>query len=838
LTAIDFAFPLAAGLHARPASLLRDVCRPFAAMVVFRNLKRRRSAAAASVLELVASGTAQGDPCRLEIRGPREREAAAALRRFIACELPRADDGAPPPPPAAAEPWLPPALRNDPGTRFAGDALAAGIGRGRLLTVAGGPHWPKRFACGRRDPAGEGRLFEKALGKAVAELEQLARREAGPGAAILRALAAILVDPGFGGRIAALIRREKLSAGAAIARVAARHADVLRRAPSAYLRERAADLQAVASLLAEKLYGRARPALLDKGRSPFILVAAALTPSELLRLDRRRLRGLVLAGAGATSHVAILARSLAFPAVSLSAAQLPRLPAGREAIVDGNRGLLVASPGPAWRSAAALEEGHRRRVEQRRARLAALAGRTRDGARVELAANIGDPAELDAAWRQGAEGIGLFRSEFLFLDRGAPPGEEEQFQAYARAARSARGRPVILRTLDVGGDKPLPYLPLARGENPFLGRRAVRFYGEQAELIGCQLRAALRAARFGRLKLMVPMVVHAGEVRLVRRLLGEAADALRRRRAAFRDDVELGIMVETPAAALSLDLLAVEADFFSVGSNDLLQYAAAADRGDPSLSPLIDPLQPAFLRLLRQAANQARRSRRWLGLCGEMAGRVELLPLLLAIGFDELSMAPFRIPAVKERLAQLDRGECRGLLARCLRCADAGEVAALLAEFNSLSLGRLPAAAPGLVRLDSPCRSPLAAVKELCLLLADEGRTSDASALEQAVWRREETYSTDLGLGFALPHAQSPAVRAASGAFLRPKRPFRWGASGTAVRGVLLIAVPERGDGQEHLQLIARLSRRLIDEEFREALLGATSVATALAVLRSGLDSD
>lgn len=838
MTAVDFAFPLAAGLHARPASLLRDACLPFVATVVFHNLRRRRRAAAASVLELVASATVQGDPCRLEIRGPQEREAEAALRRFVARELPRADDGSPPAPPAAAEPWLPPALRADPGQRFVGEALATGIGRGRLLAAARGPRWPRRFACGRRDPAGEARCFEKALGQAAAELEQLARREAGPGAAILRAQAAILADPGFSGRIAALIRREKLAAGAAIARTVAGHAAVLRRAPSAYLRERAADLQAVASLLAGKLYGSSRPALAVKGRGPFILAAAALTPAELLRLDRRRLRGLVLAGAGATSHLAILARSLAIPAVSLDPARLARLPAAGEAIVDGGRGLLVASPGPAWRSAAALEEGHRRRIGLRRARLAALAGQTRDGARVEVAANINDPAELDAAWRQGAEGIGLFRSEFLFLDRDAPPGEEEQFQAYARAARSARGRTVILRTLDVGGDKPLPYLPLPRGENPFLGRRAVRFYGEQAELIGCQLRAALRAARFGRLKLMVPMVVGVGEVRLVRRLLGEAVAALRRRRAAFRDDVELGIMVETPAAALSLDLLAAEADFFSVGSNDLLQYAAAADRGDPALAPLLDPLHPAFLRLLRQAAGQARRSRRWLGLCGETAGRVELLPLLLAIGFDELSMAPSRIPAVKERLAQLDRGECRGLLARCLRCADAGEAAALLAEFNSRSQAPLAVSDPGLVCLDSPCRSPLAAVKELCLRLEFEGRASDAAALEQAVWRREETYATDLGLGFALPHAKSLAVRAASVAFLRPRRPFRWGASGAAVRGVLLIAVPERGDGQEHLRLIARLSRRLVDEEFREALLSAGDSRAALAALRSGLESD
>lgn len=838
MATIAFVFPLAAGLHARPASLLRDASRPFAARVVFHNLRRRRRADAASVLELVASATVQGDPCRLEISGPGQQEAAAALRAFVERELPRADDGTPPPPQASGqEAWLPPGLAADRGLRHSGQALAPGVGRGRLQAARGGRRLPRRFACGRREPAAEKRRFAEACDQAAAELDELARAAAGLPAAILRAQAAILADPGFAGRIARLIAKEGLSAGAAIEKTAARHAAVLRRAPSAYLRERAADLRAVSVLLAEKLYGRLRPALAAPGRGPVVLAAPWLTPAELLQLDRRRVRGLVLGETGPTSHVAILARSLAIPAVSLPAARLASLPPGCAAIVDGGRGLVLANPGPAWRRILALEEDHRRRLAGRRARLAAREGRTRDDARVEVAANIGSTAELAAAWRQGAEGIGLFRSEFLFLDRDAPPGEQEQFRAYARAARSARGRPVILRTLDVGGDKPLPYLPLARGENPFLGRRAVRFYGEHAGLIGCQLRAALRAARFGHLKLMVPMVASADEVRLVRRLLAEAAAELRRRRIAHSDRVELGIMVETPAAALALDLLAVEADFFSVGSNDLLQYAMAADRGDRSLAALHDPLQPAFLRLLRQAACLARRSGRWLGLCGEMAGRAELLPLLVGIGFAELSMAPARIPAVKERLAQLERGECRSLLAAALRCPDAGGVAALLAGFHSRQAARLPVCGPDLIRLGSPCRSATEAVRELCLLLELSGRTGDAGAIEQAVWRREETCATDLGLGFALPHAKSPAARAASVAFLRPRRPFRWGAAKSPVRGVLLIAVPENG-GQEHLRLIARLARRLMDEEFRAALLGARDEAAALAALSAGLNSD
>ena len=834
---ISFFFPLANGLHARPASQLREACLPFAAKVIFRNLKRRRRADATSVLDLVASGTLAGDPCCLEISGPKEREAAAALRSFVERELPRAGDEAPPPPRAARDYWLPPGLLADPGRRLPGTALSAGSGSGRALPMAVEPRLSKRFAAGMRDARRERRLFEAARRQVESDLDELARKTASrQGAAILEAQQAMLVDPGFSGRIAQLIEKEGFSAGAAIERTVACHTAILRRAAGSYMRERVADLNDVAALLAGKLYARPQAAPVA-GSGPVVLVASSLSPSELLRFDRRRLRGLVLGETGQTAHIAILARSLDIPAVSLPTEHLALIPAGAETIVDGRRSLVVTNPGPVWRRYIRMEGEQRRRLGRRRLHLAAQPGRMRDGIRVEVAANIGNPTELDAAWRQGAEGIGLFRSEFLFLERDEPPSEQEQYLAYARAVRSARGRPVIVRTLDIGGDKPLPYLCLPRGENPYLGCRAIRFYAEHAELIRCQLRAALRAARFGELKIMAPMVVSADEVRLLRRLLETAAAELRRRRVAHRADVELGVMIETPAAALSVDLLAREADFFSIGSNDLLQYTMAADRGDASLAGLHNPLHPAFLRLLRQVASQARRCRRWLGLCGEMAGRADLLPLLVGMGFTELSMAPALIPPVKERLAGLERDGCRQLLARALQCADAGEVAALLAGFVSRTTSRPPLSNLSLIRLASPCRSASEAIQELCTMLETEDRVNDAAALEEAVWKREETYATDLGFGFALPHAKSPAVRTASVAFLRPRRPFRWSAAETQVRGVLLIAIPEAAAGQEHLRIIAHLSRRLMNEDFRAALLTAPDGGAVLAALRSGFES-
>jgi len=344
----------------------------------------------------------------------------------------------------------------------------------------------------------------------------------------------------------------------------------------------------------------------------------------------------------------------------------------------------------------------------------------------------------------------------------------------------------------------------------------------------------LRAARHGKLKIMVPMVTGVAEVRLLRRLLADAAAELRGRKVPHREKVELGIMVETPAAALFIDQLSLEADFFSVGSNDLLQYFLAADRGNAGLKDLYDPLHPAFLRLLFQVAGQARKAGHRLGICGEMAGDPALLPLLLGLGFAGLSMSSGRIPEVKARLRQLRSEECRGLLQKAMQSHTSQDVRELLREFHDRPLD-VEAIAPELVCLDSASRSPGEAIKELCDLMELAGRVRDSRDLEEAVWRREQTYATDLGFGFALPHGRDAAVKAGSVAFLRPRRPFKWlGKDSAPVRGVLLIAVPAAG-GEEHLKLIARLSRNLMREDFREKLLAANDPEIVLTAVRGCL---
>ena len=837
MTEIRITFPLKNGLHARPACLLQEVCRQFEAEIRFINNRNRRRADARSVLELVASGTIAGDPCRLEISGPDEKTAAQALRAFLLQVLPCADDNLPPSFPASGRKvWLPPIFHDSADNILPGRALAPGIGRARAVYLQKVKNLPRRFAAERVNAKKELLLFQNVCRELESDLrKKAASLQDANAAGIMRAHLGIISDPGFQEGASDLIVKKKFPAGQAIAQTTAHFARTLRRSQSAYLRERVDDLQDLAMQLGEKLNGRSATRPRHTLRSAGVVVAAALTPSKLLALGRRHLRGLVLCDVGLTSHTAILARSFGLPAVSLPRQALKKIKSAAELVVDGQRGLVCLKPGPALKRYYRLEEMKLCLRSRQLARLKNEPAQSADGRKLAIAANIGSTAELGPAWKSGAEAIGLFRSETLFLERDTQPGEDEQFVVYREAARSAKGRPVIIRTLDIGGDKRLPYLPMPQEENPFLGCRAVRFYAGQQELIKCQLRAILRAARHGNLKIMVPMVAALEEVRLVRRLLAAAVAELRERKISHRENIELGIMVETPAAAFFIDRLSREVDFFSIGSNDLLQYFLAADRGNARLGDLYDPLHPAFLRLLFQVAGQARKAKRRLGMCGEMAGNPAFLPLLLGLGLDELSMASGQVPGVKTRLRQLKSAECYQLLQKAMHCTCSCEVSEKLRDFNNQSL-EVEVIAPELIRLDSLCRSADEAIKELCDLLELEGRVDDAHDLEEAIWQREQVYATNLGFGFAIPHGKAATVKASSIAFLRPHRPLKWlDKNAEPIRAVLLIAIPASCKEQEHLRLIARLTRRLMHGDFREALLSARDTGSALAVLRQSL---
>lgn len=649
------------GMHARPAAVLAAAARRFQSQV--RLLRGDRGANARSVTALMGLEVGPGQPVRLEATGADAPDALAALSALLR-SAPEA--GAP----GAAAPAAPAPARTvpsgDPRT-FTGVAAAPGLAIGQVFQLRAEDVPVAECGAG---VAEERRRLDGARERAAADLQALRARlaaEADPAqAAIFAAHEELLEDPELL-ELAEQGLQAGHSAGFAWRRACGTHADRLAALRNELLAGRANDLRDVGRRVLRALTGA--PPLQAEVPPDSIVVVQDLTPSDAAGLDRSRVRGLCSVAGGATSHVAILARSLDLPAVVAIEARALEIPDGTPAVLDGSAGTLRLAP-----DAAELEllkarqerQAARRRSAAARAHEPAL---TRDGRRIEVLANIGGLADAEQAVALGAEGVGLLRSEFLFLSRSTAPSEDEQFECYRAIARVlGPERPLIVRTLDVGGDKPLPYLPLPKEDNPFLGVRGLRLMLDHADVVRTQFRALLRAAPEGRLLVMLPMVATLAELRAARALLDEERERL------GAPALPLGIMVEVPSAALMADVLAREADFFSIGTNDLTQYTLAMDRGHPRLASLVDGLEPAVLRLIAQTARAAEAAGRFTGVCGGLAGDEQAVPLLLGLGVTELSVSVPALPAIKARVRELDLVVCRALAAQALECAGAREV--------------------------------------------------------------------------------------------------------------------------------------------------------------------
>ncbi|WP_103109284.1 phosphoenolpyruvate--protein phosphotransferase [Brevibacillus reuszeri] len=419
-----------------------------------------------------------------------------------------------------------------------------------------------------------------------------------------------------------------------------------------YLRERAADFKDLRDKIARKMLGIADSSL-DQIERPIILVTHDLTPSQTARLKPEWIKGIVTEIGGTTSHSAILARTLQIPAVVGCGSILDNITNDTTLALDGNTGELQLNPDAERINR--YQRLQREYVEELAVlRDAAHApAHTSDGKLIEVAGNIGTPEDCKAVLANGGDGIGLFRSEFLFLEREQMPSEDEQFEAYAAVAREMAGRPVIIRTMDIGGDKQLPYLKMEPEENPFLGFRAIRLCLAEKEMFLTQLRAILRASLFGNVKVMFPMIATVEELLEAKALWEQAKEQLAARQASFAEQIETGIMIEIPSAALIVDQLAPHVDFFSIGSNDLIQYTFAADRMNQKVGYLYNPGHPAILRLIGKVVQDAHAQGKWVGVCGEMAGDPNYAKELVALGVDELSMTPSSIPKMKQEIKQM-----------------------------------------------------------------------------------------------------------------------------------------------------------------------------------------
>ncbi|MCA8273017.1 phosphoenolpyruvate--protein phosphotransferase [Burkholderia sp. AU30280] len=656
--------PNPAGLHARPAAVLAREARSFSAHIVLSC--GTLGADAKSAVEVMALATRQGDPVRLSARGP---DAAQALDRLVGVlrdgcgeRLERVAAAGP----SGLATTRSAAAATDPADgAFAGVPASPGLAVGRIV------QW--RAAELEFDETGgtfdeeRARLFA-ALRQAGEQIQALVagRGEAGAcQAEIMEAHLALLDDPALIDAAEAALRAGSNAPGAwhqacrAVAGRLAAHASPL-------LRERASDIRDVGLRVTSLLTGvrRALPVL----NAQSIVLADDLTPSDTVALDRDRVVGLCTVSGGPTSHVAILARSMGIPAICGIDTAALSLSDGVTAVLDGTAGTLRIDPDPALLAdvtrrmdAAAAQRSANERDAHR-------IGSTRDGHRVEVVANVRDAADTRQALAAGAEGVGLLRSEFLFEDRAAAPGEDEQAAAYeAVAAELGRHRKCVVRTLDVGGDKPLRYLPLPKETNPFLGLRGIRVSLAYPDLFRSQLRAMLRAAPHGDLHVMFPMVSDLDEVLAAKRILREEQQTC-------PHPVKIGVMVEVPAAVAIVEALAQEVDFFSIGTNDLAQYTLAIDRGHAKLSAQVDTLHPAVLKMIDLTVSGAHAHGKWVGVCGAMASDPAATALLVGLGVDELSVSVPAIAAIKAELATLDFDACRTLARHALTLGSAAQV--------------------------------------------------------------------------------------------------------------------------------------------------------------------
>ncbi|TCS42351.1 phosphoenolpyruvate--protein phosphotransferase [Reinekea marinisedimentorum] len=660
------------GWHARPASQLVALAGEYQARISVT--KEGQKASAESIVQLMALNTHCGDKVEIQAQGEQAEEAieaiSQAIRDGLGDNIQAATDT------ASQVNWEqePPLINTSAaeGNVWKGVKASPGLGWGnaRILTDAIEPD-----ASTVSNIEQEQAKFKEAISQAISGLQQLAESSA-ESAEIFTAQIGFLKDKELESQCLQSIS-SGVNAEQAIFEALESQIKTLLNLDNSLLAGRAADLRDVRLRVLRVLRGQ--PQDLASLPAGSVVVVDELIPSVAASLDAGRIQAVVACHGGAFSHGAIIARAKGIPAVFALGERIHSIEEGTMLLVQADSASVELEPDD--QKLAQLKQEQQRRADNRdiASRQAHDAAITLDGIEIEVAANIANDAEASQAVNLGTDGVGLLRSEFLFLDRPTPPDEEEQYQTYRAILGALDGRPLIVRTLDVGGDKPLPYLPLPAEENPFLGERGIRVGICKPAILRQQLRALLRASVHGPMKIMLPMITTVQEFRVVKAFAKTIAEEL------SIPLCPLGIMIEVPSAALQADTFAREVDFFSIGSNDLAQYVTAVDRGHAGLDYLADPLNPGLLRLMSMAATAAQEKGVWVGLCGGLAGDLDATPLLVGMGLSELSVSAPVIAEVKQRIRQLDSRACQTLLQQCLNSATSDEVRELLTSFTGNS---------------------------------------------------------------------------------------------------------------------------------------------------------
>ena len=577
--------------------------------------------------------------------------------------------------------------------RFEGAGVSPGMACGKIHVVRDDLDDVSRYRIAPSQIPDEIGRFETALIQTRMQILEMQQRIAesigAKDAAIFDAHLLVVEDRTLIDEVLRKLETELCNVEWVFQEVATRYAETLNKIDDPYLRERALDIQDVTKRVVRNLQGKAPKTFLALSES-HILVAHNLTPSDTASMNRANVLGIATDLGSRTSHAAILARSLNIPAVVGLHDITAKLETGQHVLVDGSDGLLIVNPAPETIGHYAELESRRARVVAQLKELRTTRSTTRDGRHIVLSANIELPEDVEAVAANGAEGIGLYRTEFLYLNRTTLPTEDEQFETYRKVAERVRPDPLIIRTFDLGGDKLAPgTVDITDELNPFLGWRAIRLCLENIDIFKTQLRAILRASAVGNIKIMFPMISGLEELRGAKAVLAECHEELRRSGVPLDEEIEVGAMIEIPSAALCANVLASEVDFFSIGTNDLIQYTLAVDRVNEKIAHLYEPTHPAILRLLKMIAEAAHAHHIWVGVCGEMAGDVALVPLLLGLGMDELSAGATSVPRVKRAVQSLAIPECRELVEETLKLNTSSEILARCLELADKRYGDL-----------------------------------------------------------------------------------------------------------------------------------------------------
>lgn len=531
------------------------------------------------------------------------------------------------------------------------------------------------------DKENELNYFRKCLNNVIEDTKKVIEKLSGTEADIMNAYLMILQDPTLTAETERLIQEEGYNAGYAAKVGFETVEEVFKNMDDEYMSARASDIEDMKQRVVNKIINKAE---IDLSNLPenTVLVGKDLSTSDTAKLNLKTIAGIIIENGSENSHVSIMARTHEIPAIVGVKGALDSIPNDSDIAINGETGEIFINPSPEEISKLTKIKNELKDEKGNLAKFKNKKSITKDGYKTEVVANIGTPKDMDATIENGAEGVGLFRSEFLYMDSESMPTEEEQFEAYKEVLEKAEGKRVIVRTLDIGGDKDLKYLNLDKEDNPFLGYRAIRICLREPEIFKVQLRALYRASIYGKLAIMLPMISSVDELRSAKAIINEVKEELKSKNIKFDKNVKVGIMIEIPSAAIMAEELAKECDFFSIGTNDLIQYTVAVERGNEKISNLYTKFHPAVIRLIKMAIDGAHKSKIFCGMCGEAAADERFIPLLVGLGLDEFSMNPTKILNSRKMIRNLNHKECKKLVQEILRMSSASEIKARLEEYK------------------------------------------------------------------------------------------------------------------------------------------------------------